>query len=247
MRLTRGISLAPCPSSPRGLPRGIGGCRSTQALAFGGSGRTGWGGPGSTPGSCSITTFARLIPRRLNDGAVTSATTSGPTAPCCLRACGPARCPRRGSAGTSLARLPSTRGGLPTTQGAAGQVGPVAHGGVAASTAQIVLEGMGWWRGWWGLGTGWPLVVLDDCVLAGQGPLRRRWARGSTREVIELWGGLLGSGGGSRRGSQQVELSWEVARWRWWVWGARAVRGGLGWTETSWPQDTASCQALKAQ
>lgn len=121
----------------------------------------------------------------------------------------------------------------------------MAHGRVAASTAQVVLEGMGWWRGRRGLGTGWPLVVLDDGVLAGQGPLGWRWARGSTREVVELWGRLL-SGSSGRRGSQQVELSWEVAgRWRW-VWGARAVRRSLGRAETSGTQDTSPRQALKA-
>lgn len=78
----------------------------------------------------------------------------------------------------------------------------MAHGGVAAPTAQVVLEGMGWWRRRWGLGTGWPLVVLYDGVLAGQGPLRGRWAWGSTREVVELWGGLFGSSGSSGRRSQ---------------------------------------------
>lgn len=121
----------------------------------------------------------------------------------------------------------------------------MAHGGVAASAAQVVLEGMGWW--WGGLGTGWPLVVLDDGVLAGQGPLGWRRAGGSTREVVELGRGLLGSSGSSSgRGSQQVELSWEVAgRWGW-IWGAWAVRRGLGWAETSGPQDTTPRQALKA-
>lgn len=121
----------------------------------------------------------------------------------------------------------------------------MAHGGIAASTAQVMLEGMGRWWGRRGLGTGRPLVVLDDGVLAGQGPLRRR-AWGSTREVVELWGGLLSSGSSSGRGSQQIELSWEVSgRWRW-VWGAGAVRRGLGWAKASGPQDTTPRQALKA-
>jgi hypothetical protein len=107
---------------------------------------------------------------------------------------------------------------------------------------------MGWWWGWWGLGTSWPLVVLDDGVLAGQGPLRRWWAWGSTREIVQLWRGLFsGRSRSSRRGSQQIKLSWEVAgRWRW-IWGARAVRGGLGWAKACRPQDTTPCQALKAQ
>lgn len=97
-----------------------------------------------------------------------------------------------------------------------------------------------------GLGTGGPLVVLDDRVLAGQGPLGGWRAGGSTRKVVELWRGLFGSGGGSsRRGSQQVELSREVAgRWGW-VWGTRAVRWGLGWAKPSGPQDTTPRQALK--
>lgn len=199
MGLTRGIGLASGPTSPRGLPSGIGCCWPTQTLAFGRGGRTGWWGPVGTARSCPITTFAGLVTRRLNDGAVTSTATPRPTSASCLGACGPARSPSRGSTGPSLARLSSARGGLPTAQGAAGQVGPVAHGGVAASAAQVVLEGMGWWRGRRGLGTGWPLVVLDDGVLAGQGPLGWRRARGSTREVVELWRGLLGGGGSSSR------------------------------------------------
>lgn len=248
MGLTRRIGLATCPTSPRGLPGGIGGCWPTQTLAFGCGRRTGWWGSVGTACSRSIATFARLVTGRLNDGAVTSTATPCPTSPSRLRACSPAGCSSRRSTGPSLARLASTRRGLPTAQGAAGQVSPVAHGGIAASTAQIVLEGMGWGRGGRGLGTGRPLVVLDDGVLAGQGPLGGRGAWGSTREVVQLWGGLFGGGsGGSRRGSQQVELSREVAgRWRR-VWGAGTVWRGLGRAETSGPQDTTPRQALEAQ
>lgn len=239
--------MAPGPASPRGLPSGIGCCWPTQTLAFGRGGRTGRGGPVGSTRSCSITAFACLVTGRLNDGAVTSTATRSPTSSSRLWACSPARCSSRGSAGPSLARLASTRGGLPAAQGATGQVSPVAHGGVAASTAQVMLEGVGWWRGRRGLCTCRPLVVLDDGVLAGQGPLGWRGARGSTREVVELWGRLLGGSGSSGRGSQQVELSREVAGGWGWVRRARAVRRGLGRAETSRPQDTASCQALEAQ